>query len=196
MVESGGFDNHHKQKHVRAKEEKKKLIAEGKTYIVTDSKGNQVEWKIVKSSKPEETLTEYENIGVRGIDFETFTQQSTYAYPYLQLLQTLWPGDWKSQLTKWNEAIDNANTRNRTSKFIKPVSEKEFWVFVGCLLSAVVFGRGGSRLWEARERNSQYFRISDQVNLSKYMSQLHFKLLKPYFPACFTNKCEKEIDEW
>jgi hypothetical protein len=68
-----------------------KLVQDNSEYV----------WTIVKDSSPEQNkaVTEYRDIGLMGIHFKDFSDTSPsnedYDYPYLNLLQTLWPGKFK-----------------------------------------------------------------------------------------------------
>jgi hypothetical protein len=68
-----------------------KLVQDNSEYV----------WSIVKDSSPEQNkaVTEYRDIGLLGIHFGDFSDTSLsntdYDYPYLRLLQTLWPGKFK-----------------------------------------------------------------------------------------------------
>jgi hypothetical protein len=68
-----------------------KLVQDNSEYV----------WTIVKDSSPEQNkaVTEYRDIGLMGIDFkdfsDTWSSNEDYDYPYLRLLQTLWPGKFK-----------------------------------------------------------------------------------------------------
>jgi hypothetical protein len=69
-----------------------KLVQDNSEYV----------WTIVKDSSPEQNkaVTEYRDIGLMGIHFgedfsDTSSSNKDYDYPYLRLLQTLWPGKFK-----------------------------------------------------------------------------------------------------
>lgn len=212
-------DIRRKQQREKAAAEKQALVDMGHTVFVNDKARNKgVTWKVIADSTPttedpKTTANEYDAVGVRGYDYLRFSHRkerneiSGYDFPYLGLLQKLWPGEWKEQLDKWNAAIAKENAsigrqnrkRGRGSSStgrIKPVSPRDFWVFIGILLSAAVHGKGGSKLWEkpGRENRSGVYSIAQVVNLSQHMSQSRFNKIKKHFIACFTNDARKEDD--
>ena len=72
------------------------------------------------------------------------------------MLIKLWPGNWKTQLKRTNQNVDEDNGKAsnkgnvRYQKF-RWFSSNGFWKNIGCLVSAPTFGLGGSRLWEKEE---------------------------------------------
>ena len=116
-------------------------------------------WKIVEDSVPDQDseTVEYGDIGLAEFDFSCFSSERTskdnpaYDGPYLQLLQKLWHGDWKQQFQQCNARIRAVNAINENKKNwrkMDELSEHEWWVFHGILLSAAAHGRGGHVLWE------------------------------------------------
>jgi hypothetical protein len=89
-----------------------KLVQDNSEYV----------WTIVKDSSPEQNkvVTEYRDIGLMGIHFgeefsDTSSNNKDYDYPYLRLLQTLWPGKFKQvQL----EGIHQGNCRLTNMSFL------------------------------------------------------------------------------
>ena len=75
---------------------------------------------------------------------------------YLNFLIKLWPGDWIYQLKRMNRKVDEENGKQRVKgnvryRKVRRFSSCEFWKNIGCLVSAPIFGLGGSRLWEKEE---------------------------------------------
>lgn len=73
--------------------DRQKLIGKMITQeVVIDGNKHKLEWKIVKDSDPELPLREYENVGIRGIDFtnpsETIASDTFFK---------LWPGTYGEQ---------------------------------------------------------------------------------------------------
>ena len=67
-----------------------------------------------------------------------------------------WPGNWKTQLKRMNQKVDEGNGKalgkvNVRYRKVRQFSSNEFWKNIGCLVSAPTFGIGGSRLWEKEE---------------------------------------------
>ena len=69
------------------------------------------------------------------------------------MLIKLWPGDWNNQLEGVNMNVDEDNGKsvgmvNGRAQKGRRFSRNEFWNNIGCLVSSLTFGLGGSRLWE------------------------------------------------
>jgi len=181
-------------------------------------------WKIVKASSPPEGQVESEShsgIGDREINFSHFgwLRQSlkncfppklgemrsgvTVSYdenllPYLNLLQHLWPGNWKEHLRQLRKSIKQENesmktncSRSRRSNFKSHwlPTEKEFWVFVGILLVGSIEGSGGEELWSSDEKMQKagvrgYF---SYPNMGRYMPFVRFILLRRHWPDAFAD---------
>jgi hypothetical protein len=67
-----------------------KLVQDNSEYV----------WTIVKDSIPTYPVTEYRDVGLVGVNFGTIFSDTSrsnedYDFPYLHLLQTLWPGKFK-----------------------------------------------------------------------------------------------------
>jgi hypothetical protein len=133
-------------------------------------------WKLVEDSEPNEGTAplEYEDgIGLSGFNFaEAFKPHShdlqAYDFPFLRLLQKMWPGDWKQQLRQLNlkataENIAHAGPDHKNWRDIRPVTEREWWIFVGILISAAPHGKGGNRLWE-RASHREGFSMTTFIN--------------------------------
>ena len=72
------------------------------------------------------------------------------------MLIKLWPGDWIYQLKSMNRKVDEENGKQRVKgnvryREVRRFSRCEFWKNICCLVSAPIFGLGGSRLWEKEE---------------------------------------------
>ena len=113
-----------------------------------------------------EEPTYHEDIGLRGFDFNVFDQdeegvvrEGSSKFPYLLMLINLWPGNWKTQLKRMNQKLDEDNGKelnkgNVWCRKIRRFSRNEFWKNIGCLISAPNFGLGRSRLWEKEEETN------------------------------------------
>eukprot|EP00978_Attheya_sp_CCMP212_P033928 scaffold139680_cov35-Attheya_sp.AAC.1 len=120
------------------------------------------------------------------------------------LLQHLWPGDWRKQLGKMNAAIVannqqmiKANRRKedgKRTKVIQEVSENEFWLFQGILISASLFRRGGQHLWPTHAEQMKI--LSKHTDFSIYMKADRFKTIKRFAPQMFHDESRKDSDPW
>lgn len=89
-------------------QEEERTLKSQQLKVLDDSEGggDSWTWKIVEDHVPDPAMlsTEYSEIGLIGFDFEDFDIEKTsygatsYDFPYLRLMQTLWPGDWRKQL--------------------------------------------------------------------------------------------------
>ena len=104
-----------------------------------------------------EEKEDYKEIGLRGFDYSLFEdkkgreeREGLDGFPYLKHLIKLWPGDWEKQMEKMNEAVtmNNPVTLNGGGKRqVKKFTRQEFWKCIGCILSAVTYGKRGCKLW-------------------------------------------------
>lgn len=102
------------------------------------------EWKIVSDSSPDRPPTPFQEHGVIGFDFNEFEPAKIhldegdphYNFPFLRLLEHLWPGNWRDHLHNLNCHIERENSavvRNRTKKTKRLVSGMLLEIF--CLKS-------------------------------------------------------------
>jgi hypothetical protein len=113
----------------------------------------------------------------------------------------MWPGDWKEQLRHLNLKIarNNANGAAKPNyKSANLVSEQEWWVFVGILISAGPHGKGGVKLWE---RSKESFGMTQSINYGPkpdglgIMAEYRFKEIKAAFPWSFQDKTKAPPDD-
>ena len=103
-------------------------------------------WKAVEDSIPERPPAPFANSGVAGFDFATkFAPDKIslaegdplYDFPFLSLLEHLWPGRWRSHLRNLNSHIERVNSQNAgrhgTKKNKKLVSGKMLTVIFAIL---------------------------------------------------------------
>ena len=100
---------------------------------------------------------DYKDIGLHGFYYKSFeeeesggTREGLDGYPYLKHLVQLWLVDWVRHIEKMNEVvfIKNCSTSNGGGKRpVKPFKRQEFWKCIGCILSAVTYGKKGRKLW-------------------------------------------------
>ena len=81
---------------------------------------------------------------------------------------------------------------NRYARSIKEISEHEFWIFWGIILSARTYGRQGGSLWDKEEPEGEDI----IVNLSKHMTLARHKDMKRYVAFLFADETLKETDPW
>jgi hypothetical protein len=166
------------------------------------------EWTIVQGFHPEESLEEYTELGLIGFDFAQFAKEclslknTHYGFPFLKLLQKLWPGDWRMQLKQMNSRIqlDNERKKRDGKRTMKEVSEREWWTFLGIIIAAAPVGKGGERLWETRgSRDERTF--STPINLGpkglEIMPKYRFDTIKKVFPSAFhDHEARRKGDDW
>ena len=166
---------------------------------------------MVEESIPEpgKEVIEYTNIGLAGLDFERcFSEESIksknkdYDFPFLKLLQALWPGEWRQQLDRLNSYIENDYNKNRVSKRrMSSISEKEWWTFIGILIGASPLGKGGNRnLFDHYDRYSYSYvdpiNLGNQKNGRGYMSLDRFIKIRSVFPKAFALVDNQDSDPW
>ena len=156
---------------------------------------------------------DYETIGVQGFNFNLFRNENvdlsdstSESYSYLRLLMHLYPGDWKDDLDRLNEAARETNVRILT--------RSEFWAFIGVYLSAAKHGVGGEKLFEKRvqvkrkgsdeSRQTNKRTTKDPVDIcskiqggAKGFTQNRFNQIKSIWPFAFHDQGAKQAgDPW
>ena len=172
--------------------------------------GKEYKWRLVRESNPElgKEVVEYNDIGLAGFDFKKFAEDSIkskkdgYNFPFLKLLQTLWPGDWCQQLNRLNLYIETDYNKTKDSKRrMSSVSKNEWWVFIGILIGAAPLGKGGNlNLFDHYESESHSFveriNLGHHKNGKGYMSLDRFKKLRSVFPRSFAQTEKQDSDDW
>jgi hypothetical protein len=118
---------------------------------------------------------------------------------FMKILMHLWPGSWQTHLANLNKAINTENNRSRASlrrsggRFqpIAPCSQKEFFVFLGLMMSASCFGKGGDLLFESKSQG-----IVQPPGMDKHMKKWRFKQLRKLWPTMFEDKSRSDSDPW
>ena len=86
----------------------------------------------MRDHTPENPPSTYADVGVVGFNAETFnnidTKSEDYDFPFMRLLERLWPGDWRVQLGKMNDAIKESNKKLHARKHAKECSEDEWGI--------------------------------------------------------------------
>jgi hypothetical protein len=177
--------------------------------LVERSEAQNYEWTLVVNSSPDEATApvEYDDIGLAGFNFPESFKPSTggaYEYPYLKLLQKMWPGDWKAQLRQLNLRVTAENASyigKKNWRDIHPISEQEWWIFIGIVLSAGPHGRGGGKLWEKTSCDG-YFGMTQPINYGptglNIMPEYRFRDIKRCFSWSFQDKskADKATDDY
>jgi hypothetical protein len=180
--------------------------------VLVKQNGEGYVWTLVKDSVPEDSELdecneaspvpeEYADVGLIGFNFpEAFKPPSgAYTYPHLRLLQKLWPGDWKQQLKQLNAKIAVDNVTGRFKQKVNHVSEQQWWVFIGILISAGPHGKGGKRLWEKQSQSNGFFGMTHPINYGpgglNIMPYYRFNDIKACFPWAFQDRTKDDKDE-
>jgi hypothetical protein len=185
-------------------------MAPQKLRLLQQSEGQEYRWILVEDSEPTEedhAPVEYtDGIGLCGFNFiEAFAPppsaegyNEAYAYPYLKLLQKMWPGEWQQQLRQLNIKIAAENaTGGSARQKIKEVSEQEWWIFIGVLISAGPQGKGGKKLWEKpqhRHGNAITIPVNYGPDGLGIMAFYRFKEIKAVFPLAFRDNSKADGD--
>ena len=192
-------------RHLRLREQyiAEKAALVGKTIRVKPSNSREsVNWKVISNVSNSQSVfqNEFEEVGVKDFDFANTTEwhKRNKRTNFLDLLIHLWPGDWREQLRRLNLRIRLDNRvkkqagRMRYPRLIKEISENEFWIFWGIMLSARTYGRKGGNLWDKEEPEGE----DVMINMTKHMSSARHKDIKRYVAFLFADESLKETDPW
>jgi hypothetical protein len=201
VVENVTLDVYQRQ---RQECEAKKLEIIESNWCVTMKSGNsELVWTAVPDSIPENPPQEFSSIGVRNINWDRFNNLSSIIkfskkdaeipQPFLELFLLLWPGDWKQQLAQLNEEIlkeYRTKSKNKVGvRPIRPVTQREFFVFIGIIIFSGAVGKGGKNLFEKEQdrRKEGVFRLSPSIDLTPHMPMRRFEDIKTYLPYAFAD---------
>ena len=120
---------------------------------------------------------------------------------FLDLLIHLWPGDWRVNLQLLNRKMAERRhelKRKNNKKGSKEVSEKEWWIFWGIIISARVLGERGGNLYDnvGNKNEGLGFLSKTKLDLSKYMFKYRFKEIKRCIGFAWSDETKKEQDNW
>ena len=95
--------------------EKENLVRGGYLVEVVGHDVKKFLWGVVDNHAVEEP-TDHDEIGLRGFGFNLFGEdekevgrEGSSEFPYLLMLIKLWLGDWKTQLNRTNQNMDEYN---------------------------------------------------------------------------------------
>jgi hypothetical protein len=176
--------------------------------LVQSSEQEAYVWKLVSDSEPDQAMATEEYVDGTGFVGFNFTDEfreapdEAYNFPYLTLFQKMWPGDWRQQLRQHNVKIGADNSMGiaaakKNFKKVNLVTENEWWVFLGVLVSAGPHGKGGVKLWEKRrEGRGMTHTINYGPDGDDIMAYYRFNEIKAVFPWAFQDKSkEPSLDE-
>jgi len=83
--------------------------------------------------------------------------------------------------------------RSKNKMYFKPLTLREFQIFLGLLLAATFRPETGINLW--REKKGDYS-FNTPANFGMYMSYTRFNKIRTFFSTCFSDEGFKELDEW
>jgi hypothetical protein len=119
--------------------------------------------------------------------------------PFLELFLLLWPGDWERQLAQMNEEIlkeYKMKSKNKVGvRSIRPVTPREFFIFIGIIIFSGAVGKGGKQLIEKQcdRQKEGVFGMSPTIDLTPYMAMRCFEDIKTYFPYAFADFHKKNL---
>ena len=66
---------------------------------------------------------------------------------------------------------------------IRPVTPREFFIFIGIIIFSGAVGKGGKQLFEKQcdRQKEGVFCMSPTIDLTSYMAMRHFEDIKTYF---------------
>jgi hypothetical protein len=172
-------------------------IIESNWSVTTKSSNAELVWNVIPDCIPEDPTEEYSSIGVRDVEWDKFKRLSSTIksskkngetlQPYLELFLMLWPGDWKKQLIQLNDEIlkdyKNRSKNKAGARPIRPVSQKEFFIFIGIIVFAGAAGKGGKNLFEGeKDRQKEGVNLmSLRIDVSLHMPIRRFEDIKLFF---------------
>ncbi len=184
-------------------EAKKLQIIESNWCIKTKSGNAELVWTVAPDSIPENPPQEFSSLGVRNVNWDCFTSLSSIIkysqkdaeipQPFLELFLVLWPGDWKQQLAQLNdEIIQEYRTKSKNKvgvRSIRPVTQREFFIFIGIIIFSGAVGKGGNNLFEKEQDRQKegIFRMSPNIDLTPHMPMRCFKDIKTFLPYAFVD---------
>jgi len=150
LLEEPSFDKYQVAMNTYLRE--KKQMIDAILPVVVGKGSAKITWLVVDDIKEvdvPDTINYFKHTGIKGFDFSDKTVKGhdgkINRINFQHLLEHLWPGDWKGQLTYLNSIIEEKESPNK--KALKSISEYEFWHFFGLLLAARLEGRTGT-LWD------------------------------------------------
>ena len=160
-------------------------------------------WTVIKDIKEKDVPSrqEFHQIGIAQFDFTKLTKAHGARRQYkridfLDLLMHLWPGDWRAQLKYMNSRIRAINEEKKNAscqrvRFMKEVSDQEFWIFWGLIIVARTMGQKGN-LWDKCEPEGEDHR----VDYTKYMSESDHKDIRSVIHYLFADPTKQASDPW
>lgn len=146
-------------------------------------------WEFVENHVADNPPTEYERHGVIGFSAKGFhadVEDDNYDHPFAKLVEQLWPGDWREQLSNLNKHI------RLEKKSTKQVKDDEWWTFWGIMAFAAGAGVGGEE--KLFDRKQKLFPELPKIDLSERMKKHRFKELKQLMPKAFAGR--DDCDDW
>lgn len=146
-------------------------------------------WRVVQDHIAQNPPTSYERHGMIGFktsDFNAQPNDDQYNHPFFKLVHFLWPGDWRKQLSKLNDAI-------RSDNAIPECTEDEWWNFWGIMIFAGSVGVGSAdKLFDKGKH--KIIKELPSIDLSERMKKYRFQQLKKLIPAAFHG--DDSTDPW
>jgi hypothetical protein len=161
----------------------RKAVDIGKTILVEHKKSKTTwKWTLVEDHIPDKPTIEFEQVGLRGFDFENLSD-----HPAADVFFELWPGDYRQHLRVLNlwVAERNADIRDRR-KIVKEVTHREYHHFLAILLYGCGYDEAGKDLWGVKNDYPSVYGAPD-LKLYTKMSCDRFKALKSIFHLGFTD---------
>ena len=152
--------------------------------------GQTYQWKVVGDHIAPNPPTKYDKVGVIDFSMKYFNSKpgdDDYDHPFARLLEALWPGDWREQLTKMNEGL------RKDKSLGKEATEDEWWTFWGILIFAAKVEKGGVGALFDKGKNKLLDELPS-IDLSDRMKKYRFQQLKKVIPSAFRG--DDEADPW
>ena len=169
---------------------------EKKHLKLSQEEAKTYKWRVVRDHVAENVPSTYSNLGVVNFDASTFNNLDTssehYSYPFYNMLESLWPGDWRQQLLKMNSKVKEHNTSNPHHRHAKECSEDDWWTIWGIVIFAAKVGKGGiDHLYNKKQKLLAQL---PHIDLSGIMLKHRAQELIKFIPFAFHG--EDESDPW
>ena len=152
-------------------------------------------WTTVKDHIAPNPPTPYKDIGLVDFKFKDFNPRKPTSFPvevddeedhpFARLIEKLWPGDWREQLDKMNEAVRQAK--------IREVEEDEWWTYWGIMIFSAYVGEGRpDKLWDKGKNN--LLPEIPTIDMTNRMKRYRFDQIKALIPKAFEG--DNPQDPW
>ncbi|GAX16789.1 hypothetical protein FisN_UnNu081 [Fistulifera solaris] len=178
---------------VQYEDEAVKFVKSTELILIKDER--VFEWVYTDDVYPINPVLPFRQSGVLDFDFSAFkkekldTKTKSYDFPFLRLLQHLWPGDWRKQLESLNAYLGEHKEK------VRLLTCKEWWVFWGIIFAACPCQKGGAKLFEQSDLDFMFSTINFGTEGLGFMSKSRFFTISANVCYAFYDN-EQTDDPW